>query len=114
MALYAEPDQSVRASRRKADYIGISCRQGRGYPRHPGLFTIYRQFRNAKSPEAKTNNPLYHPETPPVSSSDISETEQPNSHILPREDEYPAETGDANDCLPSARSGSRGGTLCSV
>ncbi|RYP43978.1 hypothetical protein DL768_009509 [Monosporascus sp. mg162] len=64
--------------------------------------------------QAKADNPLCHPQTPPDGSSDAGEAEQLlNGRSLPREDECPAETGDDNDCPPSTRSGSREGTLFS-
>ena len=62
---------------------------------------------------AKADNPLRPPQTPPGGSSDTGETEQLlDGRGLPWEGECSAETGDDEDCLPSARNGGREGTLC--
>jgi hypothetical protein len=68
---------------------------------------------NAESPpKAKADNPFCHSQSP-CGGSDDGETEQLlNGRSLPREDEYPAETGNGQDCLPSAKNRSREGTLC--
>lgn len=89
--------------------VGISCRQGLGCPRHPGL-SSRANGGNAESPKA--NNPLCHSQSPRGGSSNEAE-KLLNSRSPPRKDEDRTKTGNYKDCLPSARrSSGREGTLC--
>ncbi|KAK3936999.1 hypothetical protein QBC46DRAFT_19603 [Diplogelasinospora grovesii] len=110
-APHAEQGQSVPASRRELDCAGSSCRQGLGCPRHPNLSTkIYRQYRHAEEPRVDADNALRLPYTVPGGSSDTSEAEQRGCSV-PQRAACSGETGDGEDCLPLARSGSGEGTL---
>ena len=75
---------------------------------------MFGRNRAAEEPRAKADNSICLPQTLPSGFSDTGETGPSlDGRGLPREGECPTETGDAKDCLPSARRGSREGTLCS-
>ncbi|KAK0703259.1 hypothetical protein B0T26DRAFT_680963 [Lasiosphaeria miniovina] len=101
-------DDAINDSGHSLQYVGISYRQGLGYPRHPEL-SSRANGGNAESPKA--NNPLYHSQSPRGSSSNEAE-KLLNSRNPPRKDEDRTKTGDNKGYLPLAkRSRGREGTL---